>query len=785
MRNRAGRRRHRQTMIAWILGVVSIVALLITVIVFHEPEREGVSRAAAYKAAALSVASVEECVGESYAQKSMFDAKGKSQWYAKYMDYLYRRDMISLELTPADMETAEGLLTYEEAAYLMRGLKTAIETGDTSRKPERPDQKVQGGKESQVIRVTRWNRKKIYPAEEWWEFYEKLCVGREETEDAPVSLVDLYIYGTPEELPADKRWSVYTNAGYYRFEGLSLSIYLDQQVQVYVKENEIIHVAAVLSEDVVYKNIWMAEAGEQAVTGYLGEIKRAWKLPKSIKKPENLNHQIADIHLSKGQIKKVVLKKDKISGKVLSVREDSIEIEGYGRVPLDENFSIYKLYGEFEKLTLGDVLVGYEAHEFVVADGRLCAALTMRPFEADRIRVLIMDNGFGSVFHESLKLEFLCSGSYTVDQKKRSFAKGDTLELTLDHDLLKRGRVIIEPDDPLKGVRVNNLERSYGAPIYPGRLEISGEENGLVLINDLYLEDYLKRVVPSEMPVSYEKEALKAQAVCARTYAYRQIQGNTYAQYGAHVDDSTRFQVYNNLETNVNSDMAVNETYGKLLTYDGSCAEAFYFSTSCGHTTDGTVWGTSLEEVPYLTGVAVQESGGQLNLTSNDDFARFIKSVPASYEDGFAMYRWNTKLTSRQLEENVSDIGTITKVSIKSRSTGGLGEVLVIEGTKGRKEIHGEGKIRSALGHSELVITKKNGETVTGWTSLPSAFIAIERGEPDADQVTTFTIYGGGYGHGVGMSQNGAQGMAKKGKNYREILGFFYKGAEVTDIEEQ
>ena len=80
------------------------------------------------------------------------------------------------------------------------------------------------------------------------------------------------------------------------------------------------------------------------------------------------------------------------------------------------------------------------------------------------------------------------------------------------------------------------------------------------MINELYLEDYLKKVVPSEMPASYEKEALKTQAVCARTYAYRQIQGNTYGAYGADVDDSTSFQVYNNTQTNERTDQAVDET---------------------------------------------------------------------------------------------------------------------------------------------------------------------------------------------------------------------------------
>ena len=122
----------------------------------------------------------------------------------------------------------------------------------------------------------------------------------------------------------------------------------------------------------------------------------------------------------------------------------------------------------------------------------------------------------------------------------------------------------IKPDGE-EGITICSIERSQGQPVYSGSLEIKKESDGLVLINELYLEDYLKKVVPSEMPASYEKEALKAQAVCARTYAYRQIQGNTYGQYGAHVDDSTSFQVYNNITTSERTDQAVDETYGQML----------------------------------------------------------------------------------------------------------------------------------------------------------------------------------------------------------------------------
>ena len=324
-----------------------------------------------------------------------------------------------------------------------------------------------------------------------------------------------------------------------------------------------------------------------------------------------------------------------------------------------------------------------------------------------------------------------------------------------------------------------SVERANGIPVYPGRLEIAREEDGLVLVNELYLEDYLKRVVPSEMPVSYEKEALKAQAVCARTYAYRQIQGNSYRQYGAHVDDSTRFQVYNNLDVSNATNVAVNETYGELLMYGEEAAEAFYFSTSCGHTTDGTIWGADLSDVPYLKGIAVKEGGGQKTITTNEEFEAFIKSKAEGYESEYGLYRWNTTLTSKQLEQKINDIGTITNIVMEERSTGGIGRVMVVEGTEGSRRIQGEGSIRSTLGNTELVIHKQDGSTITGWSSLPSSFVAIECSQPDENQVTVFTIYGGGYGHGVGMSQNGAQAMAKSGKTYQDILKFFFDGIQV------
>ena len=750
----------RNRTLAWLIGIPVVVLVLIAVIIVSEPERDGISRAAACKAAALTMTTAEECREQAREAVSYFPEKTKNQWYAKYMDYLYRQELLSTDMVPAEAKTAEGWLTYEEAGELASRMSESL---------------------GSLVKVTKGNRKKHFPKDQWWLLYDEMRKVMD-TEGA-VERKNILVYGTPLNVDGAAAWTAYTSEGTLGFEGLSLDSYIDSEIAVLMRGKELIRVESLVSEEVVYRNIWLKSATEKTLEGYVGTITRQFDLKKALKKPEEMGNMVADLHLSGGKVKKVVLKKEKITGKVLEVKDDSIEIEGYGAVPLDENFYVYKLYGEFRQQQKSDILVGYDIQEFVVADGKLCAALSVRQFDAETIRVLVMDTGFHSLFHDSITLMPESGATLIIDEKETKVSAGESITFAMDDKRLDSGRIFLKSSDELRGIAVNSIERAQGTPVYPGRLEVKREEEGLVLVNELYLEDYLKRVVPSEMPASYATEALKAQAVCARTYAYRQIRGNSYRQYGAHVDDSTRFQVYNNVMTDTNTDTAVNETYGKLLQYEGAVLEAYYFSTSCGVTTDGTIWGADLSTVPYLQSVSVSEKEIDLDLTSNVVFADFIKNTSyPSYESGYALYRWRTTITSRQLEQKVNDIGTITKVTMKERGAGGIGKTMEIEGTEGVKTISGQGQIRSILGNPELVITKNDGKTMTGSDTIPSAFIAIERGEPDAEQVTTFTIYGGGYGHGVGMSQNGAQGMAKNGMNYKDILTSFFSGAVVEEI---
>ena len=755
----------KNRMIAWVSGVVLVVVTLMVIIVKLEPPRDGIIRAQAMKAMALALTDKEEC--EKRAKErgtSHFSAKEKDNWFVKYMDYLYDEGYLDPELTPASLASAQGYLTYAEAAYM---------AGQVSGKL-----KLQAGS-------TRNNRDQAFPEEDWWQLYGSIL--KETDPEGKVEEMEAVLYGTPSNLDQAESWTAYTTAGNFGFQGLALDAFLDCEIRFLARSGEMI-TSSLVSRNVVYENVWLAESDGRHFKAYLGTAYREFPVSAKLGGEDGMAGNLADLHMEDGKLVKITMKRDRLSGKVLSVTEDAIEIEGYGEIPLAPNFHVYKVYGDFKVLNASDILVGYNLQEFVAADGKLCAALLEREFDAKTIRVLLMDTGFKSVFHASADL-VLGSGADLEYENAKGKMVGERLEagtqLTVgpDSPYLEYGRMIITPDEP-EAITIRSIERSQGTPVYSGSLEIKGTPEGLVLVNDLFLEDYLTKVVPSEMPPSYEKEALKAQAVCARTYAYRQIQGNTYSQYGAHVDDSTNFQVYNNTSANDKSTQAVKETYGKMLFYEDKPIEAFYFSTSCGRTADAGVWGTDSGKYPYLRAVEVKEGGKSLGKEDNDGFESYIKREDViAYDTSYPMFRWQTDLPADVASAQISGAGQIQDMTVTDRGPGGIASELTVTGTDGTVTIKGQSAIRSALGNPSLIITKKDGGTMTGSATLPSAFIAIEK-RTGEDGSLSFHIYGGGFGHGVGMSQNGAQGMAKTGKGYKQILDVFYHGTELRECNE-
>lgn len=347
-------------------------------------------------------------------------------------------------------------------------------------------------------------------------------------------------------------------------------------------------------------------------------------------------------------------------------------------------------------------------------------------------------------------------------------------------------RRIIAPEKADGKLTVCNLERSSGTPSYRGTLEVECRGDGLLLVNEVTMEEYLYAVLPSEMPSSFGKEALKAQAICARSYAYTELMANRYAAYGAHVDDSVASQVYNNTGETEAAVLAVKETHGQVLFYEDTVAQCYYFSTSAGHTASAAdVW-ENAKEIPYLSG------------------------KPTAYDAESPWYRWQTFLSLKELETGINqalktrysvvpeqiltydavtgkyvskpitETGAIKSIQVEERGKGGIATRLRIEGSKGVFLVKNEYNIRSMLAPLGKEIYRENGEGVTGTSLLPSAFVVLQKGMYEGE--TGYLLTGGGYGHGVGMSQCGADAMASAGYSCEDIIKEYYPGTELGFI---
>ena len=347
---------------------------------------------------------------------------------------------------------------------------------------------------------------------------------------------------------------------------------------------------------------------------------------------------------------------------------------------------------------------------------------------------------------------------------------------------------------------------------YPGTLQDYETENGWVIVNEVPLEEYLRRVVPSEMPSGYAEEALKAQAVCARTYAVWQMQEYAYPEYEAHVDDSVSFQVYNQVESQESTDQAVQETKGQIMLYEGRPVKAYYFATSCGVTTDEAIWeDADPTKTPYIEGRRTGNGSLKKNLIEESVFERFIRKKHAGdLEIAEPWYRWNCYLSLAQITDNVQkwlqvrsektkdgilvkngdqwikredcDPGEIRSVSIEKRNTGGAALEMLMEGTKETLKIRYEYNIRLFLGAPEEKVYKNDGTVKEGSPLLPSGYFVLEPVQEN-EKTVGYEVYGGGLGHGAGMSQNGARILAEQGESYESILHYFYKDIELAILK--
>ncbi len=265
---------------------------------------------------------------------------------------------------------------------------------------------------------------------------------------------------------------------------------------------------------------------------------------------------------------------------------------------------------------------------------------------------------------------------------------------------------------------------------YTGNLEVKSDSNGLYIITDLPLERYVEGVVASESGEGWELEALKAQAVISRTYAVFHKNAGSGKEF--HLTSSVRHQVYKGENSDPLINRAVKETEEEILTYNDMPIKAYYHSICIGKTeVPEEVWG---EGYPYLKSVNCN-----------------TKNTP--YDS------WQRVYSFQKLGEAIG-LNDIKEISIASYTVTGRVKSLRIKGEES----------------SIIEIKATELRRLLGYKRLPSTDFSIKIENGDV------VFEGKGWGHGVGLCQWGAQEMARKGKNYREILEHFYPGTVIKTL---
>lgn len=447
-----------------------------------------------------------------------------------------------------------------------------------------------------------------------------------------------------------------------------------------------------------------------------------------------------------------------------------------------------------------NILAGFYNYKFLVKI-LFCFCLLCLPAFADEsrlVRVGLTDNNFQNVLRQNVVLYGTaeCDICDKITHRTLLHVNADTditikngiagLEVVVNNSgATLRDFVVVCPSG-LLGVR--GLRRKGIPAIYHGAFEVvqKPDHKGFYVVNLVDVEEYLKGVVPNEMPVRFGLEALKAQAVAARNYV---LTPRTQAYQEFNVVDSVASQVY--FGANTEDDLAtraVMETDGIVALYNNELILTLYSSTAGGYTesyayafSDPNTKAFPSVNKPYLLAVPDKEEFPALD--DEEKAKNFYSQKIPSYDIESPYYRWQKEWAVGELENVLKktlvaqsktgfvspafkegmDLGQIKDIKVMKRGVSGKVIELELLTSKGCYRVSKELVIRR-------VFQKNN-------ISLPSANVVFEKKLDNYGNVTDIIAYGGGFGHGVGMSQFGAGYMATKlNQPYYNILRHYYSG---------
>ncbi len=323
-------------------------------------------------------------------------------------------------------------------------------------------------------------------------------------------------------------------------------------------------------------------------------------------------------------------------------------------------------------------------------------------------------------------------------------------------------------DNVLKLI-TENTDGTFTLKGYRGNFLVFLNSKGFItVVNELSLNEYLAGVVPNEMPSSFPQEALKSQAIVARTYTLKHLK--KHDKEGFDLCATQHCQVYGGIENETSqTNSAVMETIHQMVFYGSELADTVYHST-CGGITANIENAWFASPVDYLRSVPTQINPVYSAFQSEEVFRQFIDNPGECFCQESRLFRWERSYSKIDLQDILTQglagtfnkqikLGELVDISVEERTFDGRVKVLLIKGTEGEYRVEKD-KIRWLTSKGKIAKD-----------ALPSTLFYVYK--PDEN---TISFKGGGWGHGIGLCQFCAKGMADRGMTSVEIITYFYRG---------
>lgn len=744
--------------------------------------------------------------------------------------------MISLAFfSPAEIQSMETVITFQDVSkdewyfpYINAAVKGGYMQNGEYFHPEEPVSLSQ----AQILldRIHPRNRTKMKQTDEtkdkaisyllWMQLFTKGLAEAKDTHSLGTGYglwdEEIVIFASPGNAASLSPWTVATDKGQYGFAGYSVDGYMDKKCKVLVKEKEIVGFLEITQTEYTLENVVVSQVKDGTVSIVLANCQREFPLAQELSSP------FGNASFKNGILQSIDCITDVQDGIIRKVDSTGVSLKESGFLPFAENCQLWdKNAPGYRSKEISDLICGTTAGEYYLSQGKIVAVLVERP-ALETVRVAI-SNSTGSFIQDSVSITSDSSFYVENGESRTTLQPGETATFT--KDTIANGWITVATENNAGTLTLSSIQKAAGrSPAYRGMLDIEKKEEGFTIINQLPIEEYLYSVVPSEMPDAYGVEAAKLQAIAARSYAYNQFYGNSRREWGANMDDTVQCQVYQNIPETETSKQAVDATKGVCLTYEHAVINANFFSTSGGTTANsGEVWADNNQfpaaTKPYLTAQKQYTSGDYGPFWEESKASAFWKENNVeAYDKESGWFRWRITLSQEELSAGVNancktvyernpellltkqkdgsfrsmpieSVGTILDLAVTKRGEGGNAMELRIRGDQKELLVKTEYAIRTILapvqqlaGYPPIRILCHNGTIMENYSLLPSAFFVLDKTFGEYGTLTFATFYGGGNGHGVGMSQNGARGMLQAGYSIEEIFAHYFPGTGLAKV---